>query len=89
MPSSDSATTPKAPTERIQQAFSPENLQELTHRLADVLGRHMASAQNSEGKVLNWHEPPDNCRLACDFLDPASPLQSDSEPLADRFETLA
>ena len=38
MPSSDSATTANASTERIQQAFSPGNLRELWHRLADLMG---------------------------------------------------
>ena len=89
MPSSDSATTANASTERIQQAFSPGNLRELGHRLADLMGRHMESVQSSAGNVLNWNEPADNCRLASEFLDPASPLQNSSAELADRFETLA
>jgi L-2,4-diaminobutyrate decarboxylase len=88
MPESDSAAS-TMPTERIQQAFSPGNLRELGHRLVDVLGWHMESVQSSSGNVLNWNEPPDNCQLASRFLDPASPLQSGSEPLVDRFEALA
>jgi len=75
MPESDSVTS-TMPAERIQQAFSPGNLKELTHRLADILGRHMESVQASAGNVLNWYEPPENCRLASEFLDPASPLQN-------------
>ena len=89
MSNSDSATTANAPTDRIQQAFSSGNLRELGHRFADLLGRHMESVQVGAGDVLNWNEPPDNCRLASGFLDPASPQQNDSESLADRFETLA
>jgi L-2,4-diaminobutyrate decarboxylase len=89
MPSPESATTSNAPTERIQQAFSSGNLRELGHRLADILGRHMESVQAGAGDVLNWNEPPENCRLAAEFLEPASPQQNDSEPLADRFEALA
>ena len=89
MPSSDSAATSIVPTERIQQAFSPGNLRGLGHRLADLLGRHMESVQASTGNVLNWNEPPGNCRLASEFLDPSSPLQNGTEPLVDRFETLA
>ncbi|NQV22823.1 MAG: aminotransferase class I/II-fold pyridoxal phosphate-dependent enzyme [Rhodopirellula sp.] len=88
MPESDSVTS-TMPAERIQQAFSPGNLKELTHRLADILGRHMESVQASAGNVLNWYEPPENCRLASEFLDPASPLQNGVEPLVDRFEVLA
>tara|TARA_R110002072_G_scaffold302710_2_gene487774 strand:- start:377702 stop:379225 length:1524 start_codon:yes stop_codon:yes gene_type:complete len=89
MPNSDSAATVNTPSERIQQAFSPDNLTELGHRLADLLGRHMESVQASNGNVLNWHEPSENCQLASEFLDPASPFQNDAEPLVGRFETLA
>lgn len=89
MSSPESSTTANPPTERIQQAFSPGNLKELGHRLADLLGRHMESVQAGAGAVLNWNEPPDNCRLAAGFLDPTSPQQNDSGSLADRFEALA
>ncbi len=89
MPSSDSPTIANAPSERIQQAFSPGNLRELGHRLADLLGRHMESVQASDGNVLNWSEPTDNCRLASEFLDSTSSFQTGAKPLADRFETLA
>jgi L-2,4-diaminobutyrate decarboxylase len=89
MPSFDSAPTSKTPADRIQQAFSPGNLKDLTHRLADILGRHMESVQASSGSVLNWNEPPDNCGLASKFLDATSPLQADSKPLVDRFEAVA
>ena len=89
MPSSDPASAPSKPSLRIQQAFSPENLRGLGHRLADILGRHMESVQASSGDVLNWNEPPENCHLASEFLDSASPSQSDARPLADRFEAVA
>jgi L-2,4-diaminobutyrate decarboxylase len=89
MPSSEPRTTPSEPGQRIQQAFSPDNLRELTHRLADVLGRHMESAQSSSGNVLNWNEPPENCRLASEYLDPTSSSQDAAKPLVDRFEELA
>ena len=85
----ESSSDPAKPTTRIQQAFSPDNLRELGHRLADVLGRHLESVQASCGDVLNWNEPLENCQLASRFLEPTSPLQSGSEPLADRFEALA
>lgn len=78
----------KSKSQRIQQAFSPDNLQELTGRLAGILGRHMESAQNSTGNVLNWNEPEENCRLAIEFLDSANPSQADSQPLPDRFEAV-
>jgi L-2,4-diaminobutyrate decarboxylase len=89
MPSSDASTAHVKPTHRIQQAFSPGNLKDLTHRLADILGRHMESVQASAGSVLNWNEPPDNCRLASEFLAATSPLQTDTKPLVDRFEAVA
>lgn len=88
MPVPDSRSEISPPGLRIQQAFSPGNLTELGHRLADVLGRHLESVQSSQGAVLNWNEPPDNCRLASEFLDSTNPLQTDSRPLVDRFETL-
>ena len=86
---SDSSFDSYQPGERIQQAFSPDNLQELTHRLAAILGRHMKSVQTSSGDVLNWNEPPENCRLASEFLNSESLSQSDAQPLVDRFETIA
>jgi len=88
MPKSDSSSFSYRPAETIQQAFSPENLRDLTHRLADILGRHMESVQASSGDVLNWNEPPENCHLARNFLDSTSPSQSDVQPLVDRFETV-
>lgn len=88
MPIPDVSTTPGLQTLRIRQAFSPGNLKELGHRLADILGRHMESVQASEGDVLNWNEPPENCRLASQFLDVESPSQDASKSLVDRFEEL-
>ena len=64
MPDADSNLDAHKSVQRIQQAFSADNLQELMHRLAGILGRHMESVQASSGDVLNWNEPPENCRLA-------------------------
>lgn len=89
MPRTDPNTTSIKARQRIEQAFSPASLRELTHRLADILGRHFESTRSSSGRVLNWNEPPENCRLASEYLDPTSPMQHGPEPLVDRFEKLA
>lgn len=88
MSCSDSFPSLHQASEKIQQAFSPDNLRELGHRLADVLASHMNAVQGSTGSVLNWNEPAENCRLAHQFLDGKSPSQGASKPLADRFEEL-
>lgn len=85
---SDSDSTRVETSQRIQQAFSPQNLKDLGQRLAELLGQHLQSVQTGTGQVLNWHEPADNCLAASRLLEPDCSLPIDSEALADRFVML-
>ena len=69
-----------SPRHRIREAFSPDNLQSLAHRLADLLGEHMSQVTRCEGAVLNWADPPDNVRRADAMLDAATADDDSSEP---------
>ena len=76
------------PSERIAQAFSPENLRLLGHRLIDLLSSHLTQVEASREHVLNWNAPAENIARASQILaaarqDPLSP-----EVLAERFERL-
>ena len=92
-----------SPRHRIREAFSPDNLRTLAHRLADVLGEHMDHVTRCEGAVLNWADPPDTVRRAGAILDTATSQNTAAaegsdeiepagiqlrESLVDRFESL-
>ena len=76
-------------TARIRNAFNPQHLETLGHRLVDLLTAHLKSVQASEGSVLNWHAPPENIARAGAILD-AAPAVADvsSSVLCGRFEQL-
>lgn len=77
---------------RIADAFSPQNLQSLAHRLAELLGSHMTDVVASGGNVLNWADPQENTARAAGFLDgnglESSAADSAALTLEDRFERL-
>jgi L-2,4-diaminobutyrate decarboxylase len=58
--------------DRIRQAYDPDRLRQLTHRLADLLGDHFRAIQQSEKKVLNWVEPQVNVDAAKRMLSESS-----------------
>lgn len=69
--------------ERLQAAFSPDNLRSAGHRLIDLLATHLDRVQRCEGRVLNWAEPAGNVQRAADWLH-----SSGAEPLVERFERI-
>ncbi len=56
-------------TDRIREAYAPENLRLLGHRLVDVLAEHLDGVEQSRGRVLNWNDPAENRVVASDRLD--------------------
>jgi L-2,4-diaminobutyrate decarboxylase len=73
--------------ERIRLAYDPALLQTACERLARELSRHLASAQGSEGRVLNWAPPLENIARATHLAE--STLDSnDPTELVARFEKL-
>lgn len=55
--------------DRIRQAFDPDRLRQLTHRLADLLGDHFSAIERSQKHVLNWAEPQFNVAAAKRILN--------------------
>jgi L-2,4-diaminobutyrate decarboxylase len=77
---------------RIVAAYDPRLLTDAGHRLADLLGAHLARAEHSEGAVLPWLDPAEaiacaQAQLHRDSVDPASPESGEAEPAA-RFATI-
>ena len=54
---------------RIDAAFDPKLLEEAGHRLADMLGTHLAKVEKGQGPVLNWREPQANINDAAAELE--------------------
>ena len=73
--------------ERIRVAYDPALLRTAGERLAQELSRHLASAQSSEGRVLNWAEPRDNIARAAHLAESAVD-STDPTELVSRFEKL-
>ena len=76
------------PSERIAQAFSPENLRLLGHRLIDLLSSHLTQVEASREQVLNWNGPAENIARASQILAEAPQDPPSPEVLAERFEGL-
>ena len=73
--------------ERIRVAYDPALLRTAGERLAQELARHLASVQDSEGRVLNWASPQDNIARASLLADGAND-STDFTELISRFERL-
>ncbi len=63
--------TPDLPAarERIAAAYSPALLADAGKRLAALLAEHLAKAERSAGRVLNWNDPDVNFDAAAGFLN--------------------
>lgn len=87
-----SGTESEERTRRIQAAFSPDRLQELGHRLADLLGEHLAAVQSRRTPVLNWSDPQMLSEAAGEFLDSGSradlAVTGTSGQIAAKFDSL-
>ncbi|GAB4135944.1 MAG: aspartate aminotransferase family protein [Planctomycetaceae bacterium] len=68
---------------RIQLAYDPHLLSQAGERLADLLGEHLQSVQNSEQSVLNWRHPRENIAHAARSLS-GSPLHERVENIDDQ-----
>lgn len=80
-----------AARQRIAAAYDPDLLAGAGHRLADLLAADIARAQDSEGCVLPWVEPPEAIREARAILDGAAggaSLPGDPAGASDRFADL-
>jgi L-2,4-diaminobutyrate decarboxylase len=74
-----------AARERIAAAYDPCLLEDAGHRLAALLGAHLAQAERSEGPVLPWIEPPEGIREAAALLASAPARVAE---VADHFARL-
>jgi L-2,4-diaminobutyrate decarboxylase len=54
---------------RIRAAYDPGLLQSAGHRLADLLGEHLAKIEGCKDAVLNWEDPQRNIDEAHRVLD--------------------
>jgi len=83
---------PHEPSARIRAAFDPEQLSDLGHRLVELLGRQISSAQNRELPVLKWGEPRPLIELASGFLDSGTRADlgahGEAVEIAERFSQL-
>ena len=68
--------------DRIREAFDPNRLRQLAHRLADLLGDHFEQIEASQKNVLNWAEPQANIADARRILSEAG------GPIEERFVEL-
>lgn len=75
---------------RIQAAYDPELLKTAGHKLADLLGNHLAQVEASEKAVLNWDEPQNNIEAVHTTLDSTNPHSELRAPsfTAEQFGTL-
>lgn len=81
-----------AARQRIAAAYDPSLLENAGHRLAQLLGNHLARAERSEGSVLPWTEPQEAIRRAAALLeDQGQKAQEAFEPaqVTERFVALA
>ena len=81
-----------AARQRIAAAYDPGLLQRAGHRLADLLGTHLARAEASRGAVLPWTEPAEAIEQAASLLQEgsrATPGDTDPTQVTERFATLA
>ena len=74
--------------QRIAAAYDPRLLQDAGHRLADLLGSHLARVEASEGVVLPWVEPSEGVREASGFLNHPVPVDLSEPELAEHFARL-
>jgi L-2,4-diaminobutyrate decarboxylase len=74
-----------AARERIAAAYDPCLLEDAGHRLAALLGAHLAQAERSKGPVLPWIEPPEGIREAAALLASAPARVAE---VADHFARL-
>jgi L-2,4-diaminobutyrate decarboxylase len=68
--------------DRIREAFDPDRLRQLAHRLADLLGDHFTAIETSQKNVLNWAEPSENIAAAKRILNESR------GPIEERFVEL-
>ena len=76
-----------ATQQRIAAVYDPGLLEDAGHRLAGLLAANLACAEQSEGPVLPWVEPPEAVRQARVLLN-GSPATSEAEPIEDQFAGL-
>lgn len=81
-----------AARQRIAVAYDPSSFKNAGHRLAELLGNHLARAESSQGAVLPWTEPQEAINRATALLQGQSRDTQDAfEPtqVTERFAELA
>jgi L-2,4-diaminobutyrate decarboxylase len=80
-----SASDTSEARQRIQSVYDPELLRAAGHRLADLLGEHLARVESGTGDVLPWRNPPENVDEAARMIPADCPVGTSRGSLAEYF----